>query len=884
MKVIKPQKIGLVTRCFEHERRFYWSLGVLALHRFGGALTSETGMWPFLAGELGQDGVPDAGMPKSCAEFLVSGFAFSPRGAAQPARTVHVEVGTLEKTLWVYGNRFWTADDLGAEIITDPEPLVQMPISWKTAFGGPGFERNPLGKGYAPVDTEHGPVHPLPNVELPGQAITARSNRPEPAGLGPIDLTWPQRFSKSGTYDAEWMEQLSPGFAKDIDWSIFNLAPEDQQQDAPFRGDEAFHVYGMHPEKSQVEGRLPGLTARCFVNMRADDGEALREVAMRLTTVWLFPHAERYLLVYHGLQEVAEEDAADVLQAMIAAEGLGEPRPVEHYQQVLAQRLDPDRGALYALRDKDLLPDLAPAEDEPDGAMAAMDGLMETEGLRQKYQRQRLEREIEEARALVASQGLDPDIHGPPLLPPEEPEPSLDELPEMFEKLERDAERMRKEAEEQQQKRKEELRTRLTADGLDADAILAEAEQPPAGPPRFSAHAEIDTRRAQLADRRALGLPPDPLDRMAEDPEEHRRLFETEDRMREGYRQMAHHQGAAPRLAGAEADAARVAALKSLAEGGSLARHDLTGFDLSGLDLRGVDLNGAWLENANLAGTNLAGANLSEAVLARADLTEADLSGAHLRKANLGLAQLVRTRADGADLSEAILGKARLDGATFRKATLESADLKEAEIQAADMTGAVLREAMFLNDDLRGLRLAGADLGKAILLEVDVRGVDFSGASLEGATFLKARGEGAVFAGARMANARFVQQGDFAGADFREAILERANLRGTRLSGSDFSGARLGGADLSECDLTGASLSRANARDALFTKANLSGAQLVSANLMSALLQRANLAGADLRGANLFQADLARVLTDAATELQEANLKKARVHPRAASA
>jgi uncharacterized protein YjbI with pentapeptide repeats len=841
-------------------------------------------MWPFLAGELGQGGIPDVGMPKSRGEFLVTGFAFPPGGAPQPACTVRVQVGTHEKILWVYGDRFWTGDDLAGEGVTDPEPFVHMPLTWETAFGGPGFERNPLGRGYGPVETDQGLVYPLPNVELPDHPINTRSDRPEPAGLGPIDFTWPQRFSKAGTYDAEWMEQLSPGLAKDSDWSIFNLAPEDQQQDAPFRGDEAFHVYGMHPKKPRVEGRLPGLTARCFVNMRADGGEAFREVAMRLTTVWLFPHAERYLLVYHGLQGVAEEDAADVLQAVLAAERLGEPRPVQHYQQVLAQRLDPDKGALYALRDSDLLPDLVPAEDEPDSAIAEMDALLATEGLRQKYQRQRQEREIRKARASFASQGLEADVHGQPPLPPEPPSPDLDELPAVIEKLQRDAERMREEAEAQPKKRKEGLRAQLLADGLDADAILADAEQGLAGPPRFSAEAEIGLLRARSAERRALGLPPDPMDRIAEDPEEHRRLIETEDRMREGYRQMAHHQGAAPRLAGAEADVARAAALRVLAEHGNLARHDLTGFDLSGFDLQGVDLSGAWLENASLAGTNLAGADLSGAVLARANLTEANLSSAKLRKANLGLAQLIRTRLDGADLTEAILSKARLDGASFREATLESADLKEAEIQAADMGGAVLREAMFLNQDLRGLRLAGADLGKATLLEVDVRGVDFSGASLEGVTFLTAKGEGAIFHGARMANVRFVQECELAEADFREASLEGANLRGTRLAGSDFSGARLGAADLSECDLTRATFFGANARDALFVKANLSEAQLVSANLMNALLQRANLSGADLRGVNLFQADLARVVIDGATNLEGANLKKARVHPKATPA
>lgn len=884
MKVIKAQRVAVVTRPFEHERRFFLPLGVLALHRFGGALASEMELWKLLASELGLDGVPDAGIPKARAEFLVHASACAPPGTPQPSCTVQVQLGTLTKTLWVYGDRFWTTDDLGDELVTHPEPFVQVPITWTNAFGGPGFDLNPLGKGHAPVDTDHGPVHPLPNVELPRDAITSSSDRPEPAGFGPIDLTWPQRFSKAGTYDTEWMEELSPGFAKDIDWTIFNLAPEDQQQDVPFRGDETFLVHGMHPEKLQQQGRLPGLTARCFVNMRVDGGETFREVAMGLTTVWFFPHVERYLLIYHGVQEVAEEDASDVLHAVIASERLGEPRPFDHYREVLAQRLDPVKGALFALRDKDLLPLLGPDETEPDSATAEMAALLATEGLRQKHGRRRHEREIEKARALVAHQGLDPDVHGPPPLPPPEPEPTLDELPDMVERLERDAERIRAEAEEQQKKRRQELREQLAADGLDAEAILAETEEPPGGPPRFSPRAELGMLRARFAERRAMGLPLDELDRMAEDPGHQRMLEEAGKQMRDGYRQVAHHQGAAPRLTGNDAAAARASALARLADEGTLARQDLTGVDLSRLELRGVDLSGAWLENANLAGASLAGTNLSEAVLARADLTDADLAGANLSKANLGLAQLVRTRVDGADCTEAILGKARLEGASFRQALLRSADFKEAEFHGTDMSHAVLSEAVFLKQDLQGLCFVGADLGQCVFIEVDVRGVDFTGASLEGATFLTAKGEGTVFAGAHMAGTRFVQECDFTGADFREASLERANLRATRLSRSDFSGARLSAADLSECELAGASFLHASARDALFIKADLSGAQLVSANLMNALLPRANLAGADLRGANLFQADLARVLTDGDTDLGGANLGKARIHPQAARA
>lgn len=878
MKVIKPRKLGVVTRCFEYQRRFFQSFAILALHRFGGGLSSEADMWLFLAQELGSDSSPDAGMPKTRSEFLATGYAFAPAGAARPAQTVRVQLGTLEKTLYVYGDRYWRVDGKLWEEATEAEPYTQMPITWERAFGGPGFERNPRGKGFAAIETEQGRVHALPNLELPGSRVGARSDRPEPAGMGAIDFAWPQRSSKAGTYDDDWLRDQSPGLASDIDWSIFNLAPEDQQQDSPFRGDEAFRVDGMHPTQPTLTGRLPGIVARCFVNTRTPEGDVFQEIPALLTTVWFFPHAERCLLVFHGWREVLEEDAADVLQSVVAAESFGAAKPVEHYQEELAQRLDPDHGPVRALEDEALLPAGLPAE--PDQANAEMDALLTTEGLLSKHQRKRQEREVEEARAFVAGLGLDPDLYAPEPLPPQEAAPSLKDVPRLADEMMREGERQREEEEERQHARKEELRTLLTAEGLDADAILSQAEQPVSGPPRFSAAEELEKLRTLSAESRARGFPVEELDAYVADPEYNRMLQDAEQNMREGYRQAAHLQAAAPRFSGDDAKRSRAAAQATLEDLGHLAGVDLTGFDLSGLNLRGVDLHGAWLENANLRRTNLEGANLSGAVLARADLTDALLTHADLRKANLGLAQLVGTRAEGAAFSEAILVEARLENADLRAASFDGADLRDVKAGSTDMSNANLAGTVFLKLDLRGLRLAGADLSQCMFIEVDARSVDFSGASLEEATFQKAQAAGAVFSGARVANARFVDGCAFERADFRGADLRGVNLRGAKLIGSDFSDASLTGADLSECELSETRFVRATACDARFNKANLIRAQMASINLMAASLQHANLAGADLHGANLFQADLARVTADSATNVRRANRKKARFHPR----
>ena len=878
MKVIKPQKLGVVSRCFERRRRFWMSIGVLALHRFSGALASEVELWKFVARELGQT-PPDAAMPKSRGEFLVTGRAFQPGGGAGPACRVRVRLGGLEKELYVFGNRYW----IGGAEQSQPEPFVDLPIAWETAFGGAGFVRNPLGKGCVPVDTQYGPLHPLPNVEHPDWLVRSPHDRPEPAGLGAIDLMWPQRAAKAGTHDARWFEEQFPGYATDIDWSIFNIAPADQQQDHPFVGDEPFAIEGMHPGKPRLTGSLPGIAARCLVNQRVPDGESLQEVQMRLTTVWFYPHAERLLLVFHGVHEVGEDDAADILQLLVGAERVTEPREAAHYERVRTQRLDPEYGAFRSLCDADLLPSMPAGDDSGDEAEqeagTGMAALLATEDLMRKHRRVAMERAVEKARASVAARGLDPDLYAPLLPPPEEPLPSLEELPEFTAKIEAEADRRKVEAEQQRAQKREELRRSFAAHGLDDDAILAKSQQPPAGPPHFRADEELLRLRALCARSEAMGCPIEGLNRRTQDPQFRQQLIAAETNQREGYRQAAHHQGAAPRLSGTEAARSRAAALATLKQRGNLARQDLTGFDLSDLDLRGLDLSGAWLENANLARSNLEGAGLSEAVLARADLTDANLADADLRKANLGLAQIIRTKAQGALLSEAILGKACIADSSFQGANFDSADFMETELSTTDLSRASLAGLIFLKAQLKGLCLAGANLKKATFIETEVSGLDFTGACLEGATIVKCRGDGAIMASANLTNARFVQECSFAQVDFRGAVLEGANLRGTGLAGCDFSAARLDGADLSECDLTRARFEDASARNALFVRSNLVEAVLVGADLMNAILQKADLREADLRGASLFQADLARVQANRQTNLQQVNTKKMRIHP-----
>src|SRR5205823_4678012 len=139
-------------------------------------------------------------------------------------------------------------------------------------------------RGYAPVEVDGAKVHRLPNVELPKQLVVSPSDRREPAGFGAVEVAWPQRSSKAGTYDQRWVETRFPGYAEDLDLTFFNAAPPDQWIEGYFAGDESFTIENMHPTKAKIEGSLARLVVRVIADQEKRGATALKEVPMKLDT------------------------------------------------------------------------------------------------------------------------------------------------------------------------------------------------------------------------------------------------------------------------------------------------------------------------------------------------------------------------------------------------------------------------------------------------------------------------------------------------------------------------------------------------------------------------------------------------------------------------
>jgi uncharacterized protein YjbI with pentapeptide repeats len=868
MKTIKPQRLGLLTKVFDHGGTPQLVISALAFFPFDapGNLASEVAMWKLTAEELGADGVLDLGMPKPRGEVLLTARAY-PFGGAKPTCSVRVKLGSVDKTLYVVGDRRWKGS-----AATAPEPFTEMPITWANAFGGAGYAQNPLGKGYEPVGDEH----PLPNVEDPKRLVSSPGNRPAPAGFGGYDATWPQRYAKIGTYDKKWLEQRYPGFAADLDPGYFNAAPADQQIEGYFRGDEPLTLENMHPDVAVLEGRLPGVKARIFVNF-AKDAIELQEVSMRAETVHLFPHAQRGVVIFRGVVKVAEDDGADVRHLVAAFEALGEPKPLDHYATVLSQRVDHKKSHLYSLRDRDLLPDALARAPEDDGEMKKV---LASEGFLQDNLRRRTESEIAKAtaaaNAVLVAQGLEP-LPPPAPLPPRKKAPDLDELPAFVEDMEEQLAKSKVDGDARFAEMQKVARVELAKHGVDYDKAVLEEQAKAGGPPKFSAAAQMQMLRDQAALVRSHKVPSPALEAKLEDPAFFAKLQKAEAMVRNSYRLFAHYMVPAARLTGEASAGVRAEVVAARESGESLAERDFTGADLSHLDLHGVDLRMAFLECANFEGTDLHGATLTGAVLTRANLAGANLVGAKLALANLGGANLTGADVSGeTDLAGAVLVKADLSHAKFAGAKLTGAYLGEAKFDQTDLRGASAAGLTFLKSDLRGLLLGGADLRDCVFIEAVLDGIDFTRAVLQGAVMVTVSAKGCTFRGAKLPGLVVVKDSTLEGSSFAGADLSRALLRSTNLAGADFSDAVLTGADLSESDLTGASFEHAVAQGARFSKSNLSRANLKRADLMDAILERAKLRGASLESANLFRADMLKADVDSGTITKGANLKSIR--------
>jgi hypothetical protein len=286
---------------------------------------------------------------KPRADLLCVGRAHAPGG--QPVTSLAVRFGLADrpKEIRVFGDRRLRMIGPTPEI-GPPEPFTAMDLSYCRAFGGADPQdpdgmsfcpTNPLGRGYARnVGAQRD--RPMPNLEDPRRPLHDLGQPQAPAGFGPVGRTWQPRLALAGTYDERWQRERAPEPPADFDYRFCNAAPADQQVDGYLRGDERLWVENMHPELARLTVILPGIRIRGFVEAAADRRDesavvaGLRELRLRLDTVWLDMDALRLVLVWRAGLYAAHLAEGGAL--LIGAERLAdEPKPVAiHAAQLTA--------------------------------------------------------------------------------------------------------------------------------------------------------------------------------------------------------------------------------------------------------------------------------------------------------------------------------------------------------------------------------------------------------------------------------------------------------------------------------------------------------------------------------------------------------------------
>lgn len=197
---------------------------------------------------------------KPGAEILVNGSAHAPNGRPVAEMQVGLRLGAVRKVLNVVGDRIYDAGGYSA-----PAPFRTMPVIYERAYGGTLPDgrldrRNPVGVGYHHARSADPAVRTqAPNVTYPGEPYLSPSDRPKPAGFGPLGRGWLPRLPLAGTYDQAWLDTQWPLPPKDFDPRYNLCAPADQHLPA-IQGGEPVTVIGMTPN-GRWDFRLPRVLA-----------------------------------------------------------------------------------------------------------------------------------------------------------------------------------------------------------------------------------------------------------------------------------------------------------------------------------------------------------------------------------------------------------------------------------------------------------------------------------------------------------------------------------------------------------------------------------------------------------------------------------------------
>ncbi|MDQ0314285.1 DUF2169 domain-containing protein [Amorphus orientalis] len=876
---IKPMRLGVLTKCTPHEGGAIFTVTSLAFFDLlePDYLLVEIGLWPTAADQLPPGSLLDFGTPKPNAEVIVAGSAIPPGGNPTGKLLVEARVGPISKKILAVGNRHWVRGDHGP-VFTDPVPFTHIPIVPELAFGGEGFEANPVGRGIGSRGLyEAGYQAPLPNLEDPARPILTIDDTPPPAWFGPYGLDAPWRRKYMGTFDQRYMKTHFPGYPEDFDTRYFLTAPDDQQIDGYFRGDEEIYVSGMSSTHPQVHSRLPGIRGRAFV-YRSSEPAGLQELTMKLDTVWVFGSVNKGLAAFRGSTWIEDIEGDDVKDVMIAYERLDEePRSHDHYAEVYRLRKDPDEKVKYLLADYQLSPAIDPEikEARRQRKLADFQKRMEAFSAAQEFSMRKQYEQHDLPLSLV------PKIPLPPIPPVAIPtREELDRGEADFAELLDDLEEQKKFADtvlvEAEALRKDMIEksgmdglkglpslydivpniqadpkyagafSDVSAPDIDRTAAIADLESLVADMPSLAERSEEEQAKVQAGLEQARGLLSgaaynDPANFLADEDEqfrmararaldlpEARPMHDARSQIRDAVERM---EGAG--LEGLLAESRETFEQDKIADAMERMRQ-------SGMDPDEIDQATQRLGEAESKLSEMLPILKSDTPGEGFDRLLSEIASVSAERERPSPDEMVREFEAMFDLMEPMVidGKRKsrlialeaavpqppLSPAVARRlgdlvrteiglGNLAGRDLAGADLAGADLSGADLTGTLLEGANLQGANLSGVTATEAAFTGANLRGANLSGSVMEKVNFASAKLDGASFAGARIVSPNLML------ASLEEVRLENADLVRWTVAKQDFCGVVLDGAKLTECTFMRCTFDRASARRAQMVKA-----------------------------------------------------------------
>lgn len=850
MRISKPFCLSLQVRPYRWrgQTQIGLSASILVDARQGKpVLQSEPAMWQCVTENLGSDGILDLGFPKPRAEFLVSGNAYTAHQKDKTCCRVRVEVNEHTKELNVFGDRYFLDERVSA-----PQPFDQMSIGWENAYGGPAFENNPLGKGNVEDVVNGIRVRHMPNVESPAAPIRNLRDPIEPAGLGAQNIAWPVRFGKVGNYTELWKQTDAPGFFPDMDPGIFNAAQPDQifKTDACLPDNTQFRVWNMHPEKAVWEGIVPTWQSRCLVELQKDEDSLpqIHDVELAPTTLWLVPHLEQYLLVFHGVLPSWYEDGEDIRHVLGALEWKYSPKSHEHYRDYMTTREDRDESALLAYEDAQLLPenlDAASFIPRPD-----LNGAMWEKQFRlQHYMAQHARNELTEM-------GLDADQYLPEFTGPR-PQADLSNL------------RVRqKEREAESRKRREEL-NRIRAAAKRFKLSGGRDKELPELLGEKDVTRQIETMRRHEISRPRADVPPKAMDvlmqqiRDAQSSEANQKVIERQ--QRRGHILSAHYRGGVFVLDEAAARTLREEVVRILESDRDFEGKDLSGADLSGLVFDNCNMLHVILTRADMKDTRFVNCNMDESALHNGIYGNTRFEKCRFTLANLSRTHFHKVSFNDCTFDRVVLDESRFEYCDLSRSALGECVLKDVVLDHVIMKGTVLESSVLLNCTLTHVAAREATFHKSALYECRLSDTGFVDSSLIRCALALCEMERVSFAESLMSTFTLANDKPMVDCDFSETQISDGSMRNVRFVRPDFTLATIRNTDCSKSIFESATCRGLETPDGVFMRSQFSDSDFTAANLTGTIFRKSRFIRTNFRKVNFFRADLGEADIDTST-------------------